>query len=58
MRVCGYGRPIIEHAMNSDNSRVVLCNESELAFDNFHIYEVPIPDELIQEKGCGLFLLP
>lgn len=51
MRVCGYGRPIIEHAMNSDNSRVVLCNESELAFDNFHIYEVPIPDELIQEKG-------
>ena len=51
MRVCGYGRPIIEHAMNSDNSRVVLCNESELAFDNFHIYEDPKPDELIQEKG-------
>ena len=42
IHLCGYGRPFIDHAINSDNARVVLYNEAGLAFDNFHIYEVPI----------------
>lgn len=50
-RLCGYGRPDLEAAQTSDEARVVLYAESTLAFDNFHIYEVPIPDELISENG-------
>ncbi len=51
LRVCGYGRPDLELARASDEARVVLYAASTLAFDNFHIYEVPIPDELIDENG-------
>jgi hypothetical protein len=51
LRVCGYGRPSLELAQASDEARVVLYAESELPFDNFHIYELPIPSELIQEPG-------
>jgi len=51
LRVCGYGRPDLELARVSDKARVVLYAESTLTFDNFHIYEVPIPDELIDESG-------
>ena len=52
LRVCGYGRPDLEVARTSDQARVVLYAESQLDFDNFHIYEVPIPDEFIDEKGA------
>ncbi|MCZ7625067.1 MAG: hypothetical protein M5R38_03865 [Candidatus Methylomirabilis sp.] len=51
LRVCGYGRPDLDVARASEEARVVLYAESTLAFDNFHIYEVPIPDELIDENG-------
>lgn len=50
LRVCGYGRPDLEYAQASDENRVVLYADSELAFDNFHIYEIPIPGELINSK--------
>jgi hypothetical protein len=49
-RVCGHGRPDLERAMFSDDSRVVLYAEDELAVDHFAIYEVPIPD-LFQNGG-------
>lgn len=51
LRVCGYGRPDLELARASDESRVVLYAESNIALDNFHIYEVPIPEEFVQENG-------
>jgi hypothetical protein len=51
LRICGYGKPNLEFASSSDEARVVLYAESQIAFDNFHIYEVPIPEEFIQEKG-------
>jgi hypothetical protein len=51
LQVCGYGRPDLELAQASDEARVVLYAESELAFDNFHIYELPIPSKFIQQKG-------
>lgn len=51
LRICGYGQPNLEFASSSDESRVVLYAESHVVFDNFHIYEVPIPDEFIQENG-------
>ena len=51
LRVCGYGKPDFDLASRSDETRVVLYADSQLAFDNFHIYEVPIPGEFTQEKG-------
>lgn len=49
--VCGYGRPDLELARASDEARVVLYAQSTLAFDKFHIYEVPIPHEFTDESG-------
>lgn len=51
LQICGYGQPDFELASKSDKARVVLYADSALAFDNFHIYEVPIPDEFVQERG-------
>ena len=51
LRICGYGRPSLELAQASDERRVVLYAEQSLAFDNFHIYEVPIPKAFIEENG-------
>lgn len=41
--VCGHGQPDLEHAMFSDDARVVLYTEDELAIDHFAVYQVPIP---------------
>jgi hypothetical protein len=51
LRICGYGRPGLQVASTSDEARVVLYAESQLGLDNFHIYEVPIPEQFILEKG-------
>jgi hypothetical protein len=51
LRVCGYGKPNLEHSQTSDENRVVLYGESALGFDNFHIYEVPIPEEFTRNAG-------
>ena len=50
-RICGYGQPNLYKAQHSDENRAVLYAESEIEFDKFHIYEVPIPEELIQNSG-------
>ena len=49
--VCGNGLVDLEHAAYSDNNRVVLYAEDELTFDNFAVYEVPVPKEYQSEKG-------
>lgn len=41
--VCGYGQIDLEHAAFSDDARVVLFAEDELALDHFAIFELPIP---------------
>lgn len=43
LRLYGYGKPNIERAIYSSDSRVVLIGESEIGMNQFHIYEVPIP---------------
>jgi len=47
LRVCGYGRPDFDRARFSDENRVVLYSDSEINHDNFHVYEIPIPDDFI-----------
>jgi len=44
LRICGYGRPSLDRARFSDENRVVLYSDSRIGRDNFHIYEIPIPD--------------
>ncbi len=51
LRVCGYGQPDLEMAQASDENRVVLYAELALGFDNFHVYEVPIPEEFINSSN-------
>ncbi len=51
VRVCGYGRPSLSLAQSSDEARVVLYAQSQLDFDKFHIYELPIPEEFIEQRG-------
>lgn len=51
LRVCGYGQPQLDAARYSDDNRVVLFAESTLGVDNFHIYEVPMPDEFVGAAG-------
>lgn len=51
LKVCGYGRPSFHRAIRSDSNRVVLIAENQIPFDNFHIYEVPIPPEIYSERG-------
>jgi len=51
LNICGYGRPDFNLARSSGETRVVLYADSSIAFDNFHIYEVPIPPEFVETKG-------
>ncbi|MEQ1617706.1 MAG: S8 family peptidase [Terricaulis sp.] len=50
-RVCGHGTPDLERAAFSDDPRVVLYADDELALDHFAIYEIPIPSEFQNEPG-------
>src|SRR6266850_148671 len=52
LRVCGYGRASFDHARFSDENRVVLYSDSGLAHDNFHVYEIPIPDEFLERRDA------
>jgi hypothetical protein len=49
--VCGHGLVDLERAAFSDDGRVVLYAEDELAYDYFAVYEVPVPREYQSEKG-------
>lgn len=42
--VCGHGLVDPERAIFSDDSRVVLYAEDELALDHFAVYRIPIPE--------------
>lgn len=48
--VCGYGQVELERASFSDDARVVLYAEDELALDHFAVYQIPIP-ELFRSEG-------
>lgn len=50
-QLCGYGVPSYVRALRSDSNRVTLYAQGELPFDMFHIYEVPIPDEIYNVDG-------
>ncbi len=51
LNVCGYGKPEFDRARASTLNRVVLHAVDDLRLDSFHVFELPIPDELIRTKG-------
>jgi hypothetical protein len=51
LNVLGYGVADVEHALTSDNNRVVLYREDSLTVDKFAVYEVPIPEDFQTEAG-------
>ena len=49
--VCGHGQVDLERAAFSDDARVVLYAEDELALDHFAVYQLPIPEIFRNEPG-------
>lgn len=50
LRVSGYGVADLMRAQTSDENRVVLFSDSQIAHDRFHIYEIPIPDTFLNSR--------
>lgn len=51
LAICGHGRVDSERAAYSDDARVVLYAEDELAIDHFAVYQIPIPEPFQTERG-------
>jgi len=51
LRLCGYGRPEINKALYSTDSRVTLIADDTIGIDRIHIYKVPIPDTFKDTTG-------
>jgi hypothetical protein len=49
--VCGHGRVDLERAAFSDDARVILYAEDELAIDHFAVYRIPIPEPFQSQAG-------
>ncbi|MBU8875501.1 S8 family peptidase [Reyranella sp. MMS21-HV4-11] len=49
--LCGHGQVDSERASFSDDARVVLYAEDELAIDHFAIYQIPIPEAFQTVRG-------
>lgn len=51
LALCGHGRVDPERASFSDDDRVVLYAEDELAIDHFAVYQIPVPEPFQTERG-------
>lgn len=49
--LCGHGLVDAERASFSDDARVVLYAEDEIAVDHFAVYQIPIPEPFQTERG-------
>lgn len=49
--ICGNGVVDLERAAFSDDARVVLYAEDDLAVDHFAVYQIPIPEAFQTERG-------
>jgi hypothetical protein len=50
-RVCGYGLPDEDQALNSTGRRVTLVAQATQQIDTLTLWEVPIPPEFIEARG-------
>ncbi len=51
LRVCGYGLPDAELALESGDRRVTLIAQGRITIDTLILYEVPVPDVLRNASG-------
>ena len=51
LRTMGYGKPNPETALYSSENRVVLYAEDEVPEDQYHLYELELPTDFVQESG-------
>ena len=51
LNVYGYGKPRLEHALFSDDSRVLLLYDGEIDLNGVHFFTISLPDSFIREKG-------
>lgn len=51
LALCGHGRVDAERAAYSDDARVVLYAEDDLAFDHFAVYQIILPELYQTERG-------
>ena len=51
LRTMGYGKPNPNTALYSDENRVVLYAEDAVPEDQYHLYELELPVEFVQEIG-------
>lgn len=51
LHLCGHGLVDAERAAFSDDARVILYAEDELAIDHFAVYQIPIPEAFQREQG-------
>ena len=51
IKVCGYGLPSEDAAMQSRDRRVTMVYQGSIRIDNFDLFAVPIPDEFRYARG-------
>lgn len=51
MKVYGYGQPDLNKAMFSESNRVLLMRENSVKVNNFHIYEINLPEDFLENRG-------
>lgn len=51
MKIYGYGKPDLKKAMFSESNRVLLMRENAVKLNNFHIYEINLPEDLLENRG-------
>jgi len=51
LQVYGYGKPNIEHALYSEDNRVILKNESNIGLGKVHYYTLSLPEEFFATQG-------
>lgn len=50
LQVCGYGRANFDRARFSDENRVALYSQSQIGHNNFHVYQIPIPESFLESR--------
>lgn len=51
MKIYGYGKPDLKKAMYSESNRVLLMRENSVKLNNFHVYEIYLPEDFRENKG-------
>lgn len=51
LKIYGFGKPSLEKSLFSEPNRVLLIRENSIKLNNFHIYEIYLPDDFSTNNG-------